>query len=59
MSAPKWGIFMKKVYADRNLGYGKIKDFEKPAKINTGTIDADAPGFKGLFSGDSTTTNDY
>ena len=59
MSAPKWGIFMRKVYADKNLGYGKIREFEKPAKMNPGTIDAQAPGFKDLFSGDSTSVNDY
>ncbi|MBK9486582.1 MAG: transglycosylase domain-containing protein [Chitinophagaceae bacterium] len=28
MSAPGWGIFMSKVYADKKLGYGKITKFE-------------------------------
>lgn len=33
MSAPRWGIFMSKVYADGKLDYGKIKEFDKPAEL--------------------------
>jgi penicillin-binding protein 1A len=56
MSAPKWGIFMSKVYADKKLGYGKIKTFEKPADMDKSTIDADPNSFNRLFmEGDSTT----
>jgi penicillin-binding protein 1A len=31
MSAPSWGMFMQKVYADKKLKYGVKKTFEKPA----------------------------
>ena len=55
MSAPKWGIFMNKVYADKKLGYGKIKEFEKPAELSNDPIYAD-PTMERLFrDGDSTT----
>jgi penicillin-binding protein 1A len=40
MAAPKWGIFMSKVYADKKLGYGKIKEFPKPPEA-VGEILAD------------------
>ncbi|MBP6432096.1 MAG: transglycosylase domain-containing protein [Ferruginibacter sp.] len=40
MAAPKWGMFMSKVYADKKLGYGKLKEFEKPP-TETGPIWAD------------------
>jgi penicillin-binding protein 1A len=33
MSGPRWGIFMSKVYADKKLKYGKIKEFEKPTNL--------------------------
>jgi len=55
MSAPKWGIFMSKVYGDKKLGYGKIKEFEKPASMNTDLISADTDWGKLFSSGDSTT----
>jgi len=42
MSGPKWGIFMTKVYADKKLGYGKIKVFDKPANMGTDELSADA-----------------
>jgi penicillin-binding protein 1A len=42
MSAPKWGIFMSKVYADKRLDYGKIKDFDAPAEIKNDPIYAEA-----------------
>jgi penicillin-binding protein 1A len=41
MALPKWGYFMKKVYADKGLGYGKIEDFDKPAEIDNNPIYAD------------------
>jgi penicillin-binding protein 1A len=41
MALPKWGYFMKKVYADKTLGYGKMKDFDKPADIDNNPIYAD------------------
>jgi len=53
MAAPKWGIFMSKVYADKKLGYGKIKTFEKPASMDNGIFSADPDG--AIFKqGDST-----
>lgn len=56
MSAPKWGIFMNKVYADKKLGYGKIKTFEKPANSDQDPTDAEPEEFNRLFmQGDSTT----
>jgi penicillin-binding protein 1A len=53
MAAPKWGIFMSRVYADKKLGYGKIKTFEKPASMENGESFAD-PGADIFKQGDST-----
>ncbi len=55
MSAPKWGIFMTKVYADRKLSYGKIKAFDQPAEFNNDPIYADQNLAKYFLDGDSTT----
>ncbi len=53
LAAPKWGIFMSKVYADKKLGYGKIKTFEKPASMGNGELSADTD-WSSLFNrGDS------
>lgn len=41
MALPKWGYFMKKVYADKSLGYGKQTEFDKPVEINNDPIYAD------------------
>ncbi|MES2431857.1 MAG: transglycosylase domain-containing protein [Bacteroidota bacterium] len=41
MALPKWGYFMKKVYDDRRLPYGRIKEFDKPAEMDKGPIYAD------------------
>jgi penicillin-binding protein 1A len=41
MSAPGWGIFMSKVYADKKLNYGQVKVFEKPAELSNNPIYAD------------------
>lgn len=49
MAAPKWGIFMSKVYADKKLGYGKLTAFEKPAAMNNEELSADTDWVK--FSG--------
>jgi penicillin-binding protein 1A len=55
MSAPGWGIFMSKVYADKKLGYGEITKFEKPVELND-PIYGDQNEFdKILKQGDSTT----
>lgn len=58
MSAPKWGIFMNKVYADKKLGYGKQKEFEKPSVQNMEESAADADWVKLFRQGDSTTVDE-
>jgi penicillin-binding protein 1A len=58
MALPKWGYFMKKVYADKNLPYGKILKFEEPAKMANNPIYADQ-NFKDIVnSGDSSISED-
>ena len=54
MAAPNWGVFMSKVYADKKLGYGKIKAFEKPAAMNNEELSADTDWGKIFRQGDST-----
>ena len=41
MSAPGWGMFMSKVYADKKLGYGEVTKFEKPLELANDPIYAD------------------
>lgn len=41
MALPKWGYFMKKVYADKTLPYGQILKFEEPAEMSNNPIYAD------------------
>ena len=53
MAAPKWGIFMSKVYADKKLGYGKLKEFEKPASMHSEELSADADWSSIFNRGDS------
>lgn len=50
MAAPKWGIFMSKVYADKKLNYGKIKEFDIPAELKNDPIYADA-NFSNIVGG--------
>ena len=53
MALPKWGYFMKKVYGDKSLGFGKIKEFAEPAQMSKDPIYADQ-NFKDIVnSGDS------
>ncbi len=54
MAAPNWGNFMAKVYADKKLGYGKIKEFEKPSTMNNEELSADADWLRIIRRGDST-----
>jgi len=42
MSAPKWGLFMSKVYSDKRLKYGKITAFEQPEELKNNPIYAEA-----------------
>jgi penicillin-binding protein 1A len=58
MSAPGWGIFMSKVYADKKLGYGEITKFEKPLELTNDPIYADANMNKFFNQGDSTTIDE-
>ncbi len=55
MAAPKWGIFMSKVYADKKLHYGKIKEFNKPANMDNPEFSADGDLSKLVNQGDSLT----
>ena len=58
MALPKWGYFMKKVYDDKSLGYGKIKNFEEPAQMSKDPIYADQ-NFKDIINqGDSSNYQD-
>ncbi len=57
MSAPGWGIFMSKVYADKKLNYGQITKFEKPAELSNDPIFADVNMDRYFREGDSTTVD--
>ena len=41
MALPKWGHFMKKVYDDKSLPYGKVTAFEEPASMINDPINAE------------------
>lgn len=41
MALPKWGYFMKKVYDNKRLPYGKVLKFEAPAEMSKDPIYAD------------------
>ena len=53
MSAPKWGLFMSNVYADKRLPYGKITAFEQPAELRNNPIYAESNFANIANSGDS------
>lgn len=57
MSAPGWGLFMSKVYADKKLNYGQIKTFEKPIELSNDPIFADVNMDRYFKQGDSTTVD--
>ncbi|RYD83161.1 MAG: penicillin-binding protein, partial [Sphingobacteriales bacterium] len=42
MGAPKWGIFMSKVYADKKILFNRQKEFDAPAELKNDLIYADA-----------------
>jgi penicillin-binding protein 1A len=50
MSAPKWGIFMSKVYADKKLAYGKKKDFDKPSTMTVEELSADVKTWDRIYT---------
>ncbi len=58
MAAPKWGIFMSKVYADKKLGYGKVKEFEKPVSSGNEELSADSDWSSLFNQGDSTSVDE-
>jgi penicillin-binding protein 1A len=58
MAAPKWGLFMSKVYADKKLGYGKLKEFEKPSTMSSEELSADGDWTKLFTKGDSTVVDE-
>ncbi|MEO6549654.1 MAG: transglycosylase domain-containing protein [Ferruginibacter sp.] len=41
LALPKWGYFMKKVYADKTLPYGRVLKFEEPAEMANNPVYAD------------------
>jgi penicillin-binding protein 1A len=60
MAAPKWGMFMQDVYADKKLSYGKVKEFDKPAELQNDPIYADINFADIVNQGDSLhETNGY
>ena len=58
MSAPGWGMFMSKVYADKKLDYGQVKIFEKPLELTNDPIYADVNMGKYFMEGDSLTIDE-
>jgi penicillin-binding protein 1A len=58
MSAPGWGMFMSKVYADKKLDYGQVKTFEKPIELTNNPIYADVNMDRYFREGDSTTIDE-
>ena len=56
MALPKWGYFMKKVYADKTLPYGKVLKFEEPAAMANNPIYADQRFQSIINQGDENTT---
>ncbi len=55
MALPKWGFFMKKVYDDKSLGYGKLLNFEEPAEMANDPIYADQNFNNMVNQGDTST----
>lgn len=55
MAAPKWGLFMSKVYADRSIPLLRQTDFDAPAELLNDPIYADVKFADILNNGDSLT----
>lgn len=53
MGAPKWGIFMSKVYADKKILFNRQKEFDAPAELKNDPIYADATIANLASNGDS------
>ncbi len=58
MSAPRWGRFMEKVYADKKLNYGSVKEFEVPIELKNDPISADPTYLYNLDNGTDTLPED-
>jgi penicillin-binding protein 1A len=58
MALPSWGKFMAKVYADKKLNYGKLKEFEKPPVVNNEELSADGTTWDRIFSQGGTEVQD-
>jgi penicillin-binding protein 1A len=56
MALPTWGIFMKKVYASRNLGYGTVTQFIQPANYDNVPIFIDQNFDSVLLAGGADST---
>jgi penicillin-binding protein 1A len=50
MAAPKWGVFMSKVYADKKLAYGKKKEFDKPSTMTVEELSADVKTWDRIYT---------
>ena len=57
MGAPKWGIFMSKVYADKKIPLTRQKEFDAPAELKGNLIYADASIYELANQGDSLNTD--
>jgi penicillin-binding protein 1A len=53
MSAPEWGLFMQKVYADGKLPYNQVKEFYQPDELKSDPIYADMNFANIISSSDS------
>jgi penicillin-binding protein 1A len=53
MALPKWGYFMKKVYADKSLPYGNVLKFEEPAALSNDPSFADEAFNTAVNNGDT------
>ena len=53
MGAPKWGIFMSKVYADSRIHFNRQKEFDIPAEVKGNMIYADTEIDRIASEGDS------
>jgi penicillin-binding protein 1A len=58
MALPNWGIFMQKVYADKQLPYGKMTQFPIPADLVNNPLYSDDSLRHSFNEGDTTTKND-
>lgn len=57
MALPKWGYFMKKVYADKTLPYGRELTFSEPAEMANNPVYADQRFENIVNQGDSNSTD--